>query len=93
MWVVNEYVDGRVNPIAFRTTTLPATVGVMQAGEYEFTAAKKETVSVISGVLTVKLPNNDECQIFYPGNNFIIDTQQQFQRKVDIDTAYFCTYE
>ncbi len=90
---VNEYFDGRVKSIAFQTTTLPATVGVMQAGEYEFTTVKKETVSVISGALTVKLPGSDKWQTFHSGDNFIVDAQQQFQLKTDIDTAYLCTYE
>ncbi len=90
---VNEYFDGKVKSIAFQTTTLPATVGVMQAGEYEFNTAKKETVSVIAGALTVKLPNNAEWRTFYPGDRFIVDAQQQFQLKVDSDTAYLCTYE
>ncbi len=65
----------------------------MQAGEYEFNTAKKETVSVISGALTVKLPNSDQWQTFHPGDHFIVNAQQQFQLKVDIDTAYLCTYE
>jgi len=38
---VNEYFDGKVKSIAFQTATLPATVGVMQAGEYEFNTEKK----------------------------------------------------
>jgi len=90
---INEYFDGKVKSIAFQTATLPATVGVMQAGEYEFNTAKKETVSVISGTLTVKLPDSDKWQTFHSGDSFIVDAQQQFQLKVGIDTAYLCTYE
>lgn len=90
---VNEYFDGKVKSIAFQTATLPATIGVMQAGEYEFNTAQKETMSVVSGALTVKLPNNTEWQTFHPGDSFIVDAQQKFQLKVDIDTAYLCTYE
>ena len=74
---VNEYFDGTVKSIAFQTATLPATVGVMQAGEYEFNTEKKETVSVVSGALTVKLPNSDQWQTFLPGDSFIVDAQQQ----------------
>jgi hypothetical protein len=90
---VNEYFDGKVKSIAFQTATLPATVGVMQAGEYEFNTDKKETVSVVSGALTVLLPNNSAWQTFQPGDSFIVDARQKFQLKVDIDTAYLCTYE
>ena len=90
---VNEYFDGKVKSIGFKTTSLPATVGVMQAGDYEFNTDKKETMSVISGVLTVKLPNSTEWQTFQAGDNFMVDAQQKFQLKVDVDTAYLCTYE
>ena len=90
---VNEYFDGKVKSIAFQTATLPATVGVMQAGEYEFNTDKKETVTVVSGALTVKLPGSSAWQTFQSGDSFVVDAQQKFQLKVDIDTAYLCTYE
>ena len=35
MFEVNEYFDGKVKSIAFKTETLPATAGVMAQGEYE----------------------------------------------------------
>lgn len=90
---VNEYFDGKVKSIGFQTQTLPATVGVMLAGEYEFNTDKKETVSVVSGALTVKLPDSDEWQTFQPGDSFIVEAQQKFQLKVAVATAYLCTYE
>jgi uncharacterized protein YaiE (UPF0345 family) len=90
---VNEYFDGNVKSIGFQTETLPATVGVMQAGDYEFNTDKKETVSVVSGALTVRLPDSDEWQTFEAGDSFIVDAQQTFQLKVAVDTAYLCTYE
>ena len=46
---VNEYFDGKVKSIAFQTATLPATVGVMNIGEYEFSTSKKEVMTVVSG--------------------------------------------
>jgi len=42
MLTVNEYFDGKVKSIAFSTTTLPATVGVMAVGEYTFSTSQKE---------------------------------------------------
>jgi hypothetical protein len=90
---VNEYFDGKVKSIAFQTATLPATIGVMQAGEYEFNTEKKETVTIVSGALTVKLPGSIEWQTFHPGDSFIVAAQQKFQLKVELDTAYLCTYE
>lgn len=93
MLTTNEYFDGKVKSIGFQTVSLPATVGVMIPGEYEFDTSKKETITVISGALTVKLPGSDNWQTFNAGDSFIVNANQVFQLKVDIDTAYLCTYE
>ena len=90
---VNEYFDGKVKSIGFQTATLPATVGVMAPGDYEFGTSQKETVTVVSGTLTVKLPNADSWQDFNAGDSFIVEANQKFQLKVGVDTAYLCTYE
>ncbi|MCW9034704.1 MAG: pyrimidine/purine nucleoside phosphorylase [Rhodospirillales bacterium] len=93
MFDVNEYFDGNVKSIAFKTATLPATVGVMAPGDYEFGTNQKETMSVVSGALTVKLPGSDDWQTFEAGVSFIVEANQKFQLQVAVDTAYFCTYE
>ncbi len=93
MFQTNEYFDGKVTSIAFQTSTLPATVGVMAPGEYEFDTSQKETMTVVSGALIVKLPGNTDWQTFNASDSFIVEAQQTFYLKVDIDTAYLCTYE
>ena len=93
MLEVNEYFDGNVKSIGFKTATLPATVGVMEAGEYEFGTSQKETITVVSGALTVKLPGSDDWQTFTPHDVFIVEANQKFQLKIDIASAYLCTYE
>lgn len=90
---VNEYFDGKVKSISLQTATLPATVGVMEPGEYEFATSQKETVTVISGALDVKLPGSDIFTTFNEGDIFVVDADKTFQLQVAIDTAYFCTYE
>ena len=92
MLETNEYFDGKVKSIGFQTSTLPATVGVMEAGEYEFATSQKETMSVVSGVLTVMLPGASEWQTFNQGDSFIVAANEKFQLKVDVATAYLCTY-
>ena len=92
MLVTNEYFDGRVKSIAFQTATLPATVGVMVPGEYEFATSKAETMLVVSGALTVKLPGTDEWREFSEGGRFEVAANEKFRLKVHIDTAYLCTY-
>lgn len=92
MLETNEYFDGKVKSIGFQTSTLPATVGVMEAGEYEFATSQKETITVVSGALTVMLPAASDWQTFNPGDSFIVAANEKFQLKVDVATAYLCTY-
>ena len=93
MLETNEYFDGKVKSIGFKTATLPATVGVMEVGEYEFATSQKETMTVVSGALTVMLPNATEWKTFNQGDNFIVKANENFQLKVEVTTAYLCTYE
>ena len=90
---VNEYFDGKVKSIAFQTETLPATVGVMAPGDYEFGTSQKEVMTVVSGALIVKLPGSDSWQTFNAGDSFTIEANQSFLLQVKVDTAYLCTYE
>ena len=89
---VNSYFDNKVTSIAFQTATKPATVGVMEIGEYEFGTSEFETMTVVSGALTVKLPDNDDWQTFKACQTFTIEANQKFGVKVDVETAYLCTY-
>ena len=88
---VNEYFDGNVKSIGFQTETLRATVGVMAPGEYEFGTSQNETMTVVSGALTVKLPGSDEWLRFDAGSSFEVDADQKFELRVAVDTAYLCT--
>jgi len=90
---VNEYFDGNVVSIALQTATLPATVGVMEAGEYEFGTSQKETMTVISGSMDVLLPGASEWQTFAQGESFVVAANMKFGVKMSGQTAYFCTYE
>lgn len=93
MFKVNQYFDGQVASIAFQTSSLPATVGVMAIGEYEFSTSQKEVMTIVSGQLTVKLPGSEKWLDCAAGENFIVDANQRFQVKVAVETAYFCTYQ
>ena len=93
MLETNEYFDGNVKSIGFKTATLPATVGVMEMGEYEFGTSQKETMTVVSGTLTVMLPGATEWKTYKQNEHFIVDANEKFQLKVEVATAYLCTYE
>jgi hypothetical protein len=88
----NEYFDGNVISVAFQTATLPATVGVMAVGEYEFGTSQHEKMSVINGAMIVLLPNTSEWQTFNTGEYFEVDADQKFQVKIEVETAYLCVY-
>ncbi len=92
MLKVNQYFDGKVASIALQTATLPATVGVMQPGEYTFGTSQFETMTVISGALTVQLPGETQWQTYAAGDSFTVEAGREFKLQVAVDTAYFCTY-
>ncbi|MEV7526620.1 pyrimidine/purine nucleoside phosphorylase [Streptomyces sp. NPDC091371] len=92
MFKVNEYFDGTVKSIAFTQEEGPATIGVMAPGEYEFGTAAPETMHVVSGGLTVKLPDADDWQSFGAGDHFKVPGNSKFQLKVAVETAYLCEY-
>jgi uncharacterized protein YaiE (UPF0345 family) len=93
MFNVNEYFDGKVTSIAFQTATLPATVGVMAIGEYKFGTSQKEVMTVVSGALIAKLPGSEDWNTYSAGEYFVINANETFHLKVEVETAYFCTYE
>lgn len=89
---VNEYFEGKVKSIALQTESLPATVGVMVAGDYTFGTSEHEVMTVVSGELVVKLPGATEWASYPAGTSFEVEANQSFDVKVAVDTAYFCTY-
>ncbi len=93
MFNINQYFDGKVASIAFQTATMPATVGVMAVGEFEFGTSQRETMTVVSGALTVKLPGASDWKTYNAGDHFIVAANEKFQLKVTQETAYLCTYE
>ena len=93
MLKTNQYFDGKVASIGLQTQTLPATVGVMDIGEYTFGAEQHEVMTVINGLLTVKLPGSEAWNDYKNGDSFEVPAGTSFDLKVPVQTAYFCTYE
>lgn len=90
---VNEYFDGKVKSFVVNSGDGKKTVGVMQPGEYEFKPETKETMTVVSGALSVYLPEYDEWEDFGTGASFDVPAGSTFKVKVEEDTAYLCEYE
>lgn len=92
MFKTNEYFDGKVKSIAFETAEGPATIGAMKAGEYTFSTATVEHMTVISGEMLVKLPGEEAFKTYKPFETFIVPKGVKFQVKMTADTAYRCLY-
>jgi len=92
MFKVNEYFDGKVKSLAFQTAEGPATIGVMAPGDYEFGTSTVEIMTVVSGALTVKLPESEAWKDYGAGDSFTIEAGKKFQLKVAADAAYLCLY-
>jgi uncharacterized protein YaiE (UPF0345 family) len=89
----NEYFNGNVQSIAFQSETLPATVGVMEIGDYTFGTGAKEYMTVISGNLTVLFTGKTDWKTFKAGETFEVEANSNFDVKVVVQTAYLCLYE
>ena len=93
MLSVNEYFDGQVKSIAFEAEDLPATVGVMSPGEYQFATSQREYMTVVSGELRTLLPGQQEWRSFSAGETFTVEANESFDLQVAVPTAYLCKYE
>ncbi len=92
MFKTNEYFDGNVKSIAFSTTDGPATMGVMAPGEYEFGTSTVEHMTVISGVMLVQLPDDQDWKEFKPFDMFVVPKDKKFRLRIAADAAYLCLY-
>lgn len=92
MLEVNEYFDGKVKSIAFATATLPATVGVMLAGDYTFNTVAKEAVTIVSGAMQIQQANSDQWSTYQIGDTFFVPANSSFNLKLAETTAYLCLY-
>lgn len=90
---VNEYFDGKVKSIAFEGSALPATVGVMDVGEFVFSTSQFEVMTVIDGLLRVRLPGETDYSDYSSGSSFEVPANASFDVIVARQTAYHCTYQ
>ncbi|HOC95200.1 MAG TPA: pyrimidine/purine nucleoside phosphorylase [Candidatus Cloacimonadota bacterium] len=93
MLKVNEYFEGKVKSIALENAQGKSTVGVMDVGEFEFGTNTIEHMTVITGLLTVLLPNATEWKDYQAGETFVVPANTKFKLKVPQQTAYLCRYE
>jgi uncharacterized protein YaiE (UPF0345 family) len=92
MLKVNEYFGGTVKSIALENAEGIATIGVMEAGEYEFGTGTIEHMTITSGVLEVMLPGESDWKSYKKGETFIVAKDVRFKVKAVGQVAYYCLY-
>ncbi|MCD6557372.1 MAG: pyrimidine/purine nucleoside phosphorylase [Bacteroidales bacterium] len=93
MFKTNEYFEGKVKSIAFKTEEGDATIGVMAKGEYEFGTSTIELMTVTSGTMEVLFPGTTKLKIYKEFETFRVEKDVKFKVKVNGDTSYRCLYK
>lgn len=89
---VNRYFDDQVLSLSFENAAGTQSVGLMAVGEYTFGTSQDETMTVVSGALTIKREGDNDFATFKAGESFEVPANQEFQVKVAEPTAYLCHY-
>src|SRR5665647_3605872 len=93
MLKVNEYFGGNVKSIAVENEEGLATVGVMEAGEYEFGTSTIEIMTITGGTLQVMLPGESQWKKYSKGEIFEVEKDVRFKVKAIAPVAYHCQYK
>lgn len=89
---INRYFDDQVLSIGFDNQAGNQSVGVMQPGNYVFDTSKHETMTVVTGSLTIKRESDAQPVTFNAGESFEVPANQDFDVQVSEPTAYLCHY-
>jgi len=93
MLKVNEYFGGSVKSIAVENEEGVATIGVMEAGEYEFGTSSVEIMTITGGTLEVMLPGETQWTSYPKGGVFNVAKDVKFKVKAMAPVAYHCQYK
>ena len=89
----NVYFEGKVTSrtVKFEDGTTK-TLGFMQAGDYTFNTGVAEIMEILSGELTVELPNQKQPLIICGEATFEVPANSSFSLHVSVPTDYCCSY-
>lgn len=87
----NVYFEGKVQSLGLETSSGKATLGVMKAGSYTFSASSPEQMVIVSGVLHARLPEED-FKRYAAQETFDVAAGTSFEVKCEADVAYICYY-
>ena len=89
----NIYFDGKV---ASHTVLFPdgskKTLGIMQAGEYEFSTGATEIMEILSGELQWQMKGDSVWTKIVGGEAFNVPTNSVFLMKVAMVSDYCCSF-
>lgn len=88
----NSYFDGKVQSLVVNTPEGPATVGVIEPGQYSFGTDCEEHMHVVAGTLKARLPGSD-WRSYGKGQFFIVPPNVKFEVEAATDVAYLCYYK
>lgn len=89
----SAYFDGKVQSLSLVVDGTPATVGVMEPGNYTFSTSSEEHMTVISGNIKAVLPGSCREKAYGPGETFVIAPGKSFGVEAVGDVAYLCLYK
>ena len=82
----NEYFSGKVKSIGITSSSTG------REGEYTFSTAAPEEMTVVSGALNVLLPGETEWKVYAAGDVFNVPGNSEFHLQVAEPTSYLCRY-
>jgi purine/pyrimidine-nucleoside phosphorylase len=88
----NSYFDAAVQSVASERHGRKFSVGIISTGTYHFGTDAAERMTVISGLLKVKLDGTTDWISFPAGTNFEVPANSGFDVAADQDSAYQCEY-
>jgi len=88
----NVYFEGKVQSLGLNAEDRYATVGVIKEGQYTFLAESEERVTIVSGQLRVKLPDED-WKVVRKNEQYIARANSSFAVETTGDVAYICYYK
>jgi purine/pyrimidine-nucleoside phosphorylase len=88
----NSYFESKVQSIGFERHGRSATVGVIDSGEYHFTTAAPERMTVISGELSARPAGQSEFRSYPAGTSFEVAGKSAFDVRAELPSAYLCEF-
>ena len=88
----SSYFDNGVQSLASERHGRKFSVGIISKGTYHFGTEAAERMTVISGLLKVKVDGTNDWVSFPAGTNFEVASKSGFDVTADVDSAYQCEY-